>query len=199
MANRLDPREPVSDLERDLQARFNPANMERFSSTAGKAASGEYVENLVLDDDKRGMMPYTKTDLIINENPLRVAWEKEVRKFLKRLGSHTSHRITAPMIYEWATGIKIVDLEEADRQAKLAHSQGSGEQYNQKTNMGNLNVHLRHINWVLREYFGKPYKTKIMGREVGRAYAVRQEFRVKLKKPANLTLWPEWQNGTLNP
>ena len=193
----IDPREPVSELERELQSRFDHTNLQRFSSTAKAVATTEYVNDLVLPEEARGLMPYTKEELVISENPLRVAWEREVRKFLKRLSSHTSHRITAPMIYEWATGIKIADLEEADRQQRLITENEPAS--TRATNMGNLNVHLRHINWVLKEYYGKPYKTKIMGREVGRAYVVRQEFRVKLKRPANMTLWPEWYEGTLNP
>lgn len=192
-----DPRTPVSDLERELQAQFDPAKSQRFTSTAREAAKSEYVGELVLPEGSRGLLPYTKSEFIIAENPLRVEWEKEVRKFLQKLTTHTSHRVTAPMIYEWATGIKIVDLLAADEEGEVLTEEAAG--LRSKTNAGRLNVHLRHINWVLREYFGKPYKTKIMGREVGKAYTVRQEFRVKLKKPANMTLWPEWSEGTLNP
>jgi len=192
-----DPRTPVSDLEKQLQAQFDPAHLRRFSSTATDAAKSEYVQELVLPDDKRGMMPYTKSDLVISENPLRVEWEKEVRKFLGRLSTHTSHRVTAPMIYEWATGIKIADILAADQAKEQLTEPTPGTKA--QTEQGKLNVHLRAINFVLGAYFGKPYKTKIMGREVGRAYTVRAEFRVKLKKPANMTLWPEWAEGTLEP
>lgn len=192
-----DPRNPVSNLERQLQERFDPANLRRFTSTAREAAESTYVAELTVPEDSRGIMPYTKSEFVISENPLRVEWEREVRKFLIKLPNYTSHRVTAPMIYEWATNIKIKDLEEADTRNEIITDEAPG--LRSKTNMGRLNVHLRHINWVLREYFGKPYKTKIMGREVGRAYVVRQHFRVKLKKPANLTLWPEWSEGTLNP
>ena len=193
----IDPRSPVSDLERELQQQFDPAKLQRFSSTAQKAAASDYVGQLVLPEEARGGMPYTKEEFIVSENPLRVDWEKQVRKFLQKLSTHTSHRVTAPMIYEWATGIKIADLMAADERNEVLTEEAAGVRA--QTNAGRLNVHLRHINWVLREYFGKPYKTKIMGREVGRAYTVRQEFRVKLKKPANLTLWPEWSEGTLSP
>jgi hypothetical protein len=191
-----DPRNTVSEIEREMQARFDPDAAKRFTSTAREAAKSEYVGELVVPEEQRGLMPYTKEEFVISENPQRVAWEREVRKFLKRLTNHTSHRITAAMIYEWATNIKIADLLEADKRAELLTDEPEG--VTAQTNAGRLNVHLRHINWVLREYFGKPYKTKIMGREVGRAYTVRQEFRVKLKKPANLTLWPEWNEGTLD-
>jgi len=193
----IDPRNPVSELEKELQAQFDPAKLQRFTSTAQAAAKSDYVKELVVPEEERGLMPYTKEDFVISENPLRVEWEKEVRKFLQKLTTHTSHRVTAAMIYEWATNIKIADLIEADTAGEIITEEAEG--IRTQTNAGRLNVHLRHINWVLREYFGKPYKTKIMGREVGRAYTVRQEFRVKLKKPANMTLWPEWSEGTLNP
>jgi len=193
----IDPRTPVSALEQDLQSRFDPTHLQRFSSNAKKVTESEYVQELVLPEEERGIMPYTKSDFIISENPLRVEWEKEVRKFLRNLSTHTSHRITAVMVYEWATGIKVTDLLEADKAGELITEEAPG--IRTQTNAGRLNVHLRHINWVLKEYFGKSYKTKIMGREVGRAYTVRQEFRVKLKKPANMTLWPDWAEGTLNP
>ena len=194
---KIDPREPVSELERELQAQFDPAARQRFTSTARTAARSEYVEKLVLPEEERGLMPYTKEDFVISENPLRVEWEKEVRKFLSKLTTHTSHRITAAMIYEWATGISIEKMLAADKIGELLTEEA--ESVRAQTNAGRLNVHLRHINWILREYFGKPYKTKIMGREVGRAYTVRREFRVRLKKPANMTLWPEWAEGTLEP
>lgn len=183
----------MSDLEKQLQARFNKDATQRFSSTAAKISESEYVKELVLDEEDRGPIPFTKEELMISENPLRVEWEREVRKFLKLLSSKSSHRITAPMIYEWATGIKIADLQAADQEAK---EQGIEQE---KTNMGQLNVHLRHLNWILRAYFGKPYKTKILGRDVGRAYIVRVEFKVGRKKPACMTLWPEWEEGTLSP
>ena len=190
----------MSDIERELQARFDKANALRFSSTAGKAAESEYGAELMLPEGDRGPIPFTKEELMITENPLRVQWEREVRKFLKLLTNHTSHRITAPMIYEWATGIKIKDLEATDKEAaEKGVQQSSDGEDGPRTEMGKLNVHLRHINWVLREYFGKPYRTKIMGRDVGRAYTVRQEFKVARKKPACMTLWPEWYDGTLVP
>ena len=188
----MDPRKTTpSQLERDLQARFNPENTVRFSSTAQEAAGSEYVEQLVLPEDSRGRMPFTRDAFVINENPAKVEWEREVRKFLSKLNADFGHRITAPMIYEWTTGIAIKDLAEAEGVADNSPRGGA--------NLGSANSHLRHINWVLREYFGKPYKTTIMGRAVGKAYTVRPAFRVQKKKPACLTLWPEWDEGTLRP
>jgi len=188
----MDPRKTTpSDIERELQARFNPGNVERFSSTAVEAAKAEYVEALVLPEESRGRMPFTRDAFVINENPARVEWERQVRKFLVRLNSDFGHRITAPMIYEWTTGIKIKDLQVAEGVDPTNWHGGA--------HLGSANMHLRHINAILFEYFGKPYKTTIMGRQVGKAYTVKPGFRIKIKKPICLTLWPEWDEGTLNP
>lgn len=181
----------LSDIERELQARHNPSVRRQFTSTALAPRASDYVEDLALPVESRGRMPLTQEKYVIAENPQRVTWEREVRQALATLSDKTAHRITAPMIYEWATGISIADLIEAEG-LQDASPRGGGQN-------GSANAHLRHINWVLAEYFGKPYKTKIAGREVGKAYKVRKGFRVKLKRPANLTLWPEWENGTLNP
>ena len=188
----MDPRkrEP-SDIERELQSRFNPENMERFSSTAQSVAGSEYVEALVLPEESRGRMPYSRADFVIDENPARVEWERQVRKFLGKLNSDFGHRITAPMIYEWTTGIRIKDLQDAEGVDTTNWHGGA--------HLGSANMHLRHINALLVEYFGRPYKTTIMGRQVGKAYVVRPSFRIRNKKPICLTLWPEWDEGTLNP
>jgi hypothetical protein len=182
------PERSISDLERELQARFNPEKSRKFSSTVDEGVQpSAYVQDLALPDESRGRLPLTKDTYVINENPARVEWEREVRKFLNQLNSDFGHRITAPMVYEWVTGIDLRDLINPQ-----ANPQGGGQ-------WGIANVHLRHINWVLKEYFGTAYKTKIAGRPVGKAYTVRPYFRVKDKKPANLTLWPEWEQKTLNP
>lgn len=188
----VDPRRiEASDLERQLQAQFNPENMDRFSSTAKDAAVSDYVQDLVLPEESRGRLPYTRDKFVVSENPARVEWERQVRKFLSRLNGDFSHRITAVMIYEWATGIKIKDLIKAEGVENSASPL--------IRTYGSANMHLRHINWVLGQYFGKPYKTTIMGRPVGKAYTVRASFQVRRKKPACLTLWPEYDEGTLNP
>ena len=181
----------LSDIERELQARHNPNLRRQFSSTALEPRTSEYIEDLAVPVESRGRMPLTQEKFVIAENPQRVAWERHVREALDTLSDKIAHRVTAPMIYEWVTQISIADLIEAEN-LQDANPRGGGQN-------GSANSHLRHINWVLREYFGTPYKTKIAGREVGKAYRVRKGFRVRLKKPANLTLWPEWENGTLNP
>jgi len=181
----------LSDIERELQARHNPNIRQQFTSTALEPRTSEYIEDLALPVESRGRMPLTQEKFVIAENPQRVAWEREVRAALATMSDKTAHRITAVMVYEWTTGIKVTDLIEAEGLQDVS-PRGGGQN-------GSANSHLRHINWVLQEYFGKPYKTKIAGREVGKAYKVRKGFRVKLKRPANLTLWPEWENGTLTP
>ena len=181
----------ASDLERELQAQFNPENTVRFASNAKDAAESEYVKDLVLPDESRGRLPFTRDKFVVSENPARVEWERQVRKFLSRLNGDFGHRVTAVMVFEWATGISIKEL--VKREGVENHQSPIVRTY------GSANMHLRHINWVLTEYFGKPYKTTIMGRSVGKAYTVRPSFAVRRKKPACLTLWPEYDEGTLNP
>ncbi|QNL30303.1 hypothetical protein SEA_MAZUN_1 [Microbacterium phage Mazun] len=182
----------LSDIERALKARYNPTKLDRFTSTAEELKGSEYVQELVLPDETRGRMPLTQEKYVLHENPARVEWERQVRKFVKRLNTRdTGHRITAPMVFEWTTGMSIKELAEAEGVANN-DPRGGG-------NTGSANMHLRHINAILKEYFGTPYKTKIAGRQVGKAYKVNQHFRIENKKPISLTLWPEWENGTLNP
>lgn len=180
----------LSEVERALQQRFNPTKLQ-FQSIVGEVKQSDYVKDLALPDDKRGRMPLTQERYVIHENPARVEWERQIRKFLFKLNGKFGHRITAPMIFEWTTGISIKDLVEAEGVSD-SDPRGGGA-------LGSANMHLRHINSILKEYFGKPYKTTIAGRPVGRAYTVRPSYYVARKKPVCLTLWPEWENGTLNP
>jgi hypothetical protein len=59
-------------------------------------------------------------------------------------------------------------------------------------------MHLRHINAILKEYFGDPRKTTILGRSVGKAYDVPKGYRMERKKPMCLQLWPEYDDGVLD-
>ena len=120
-------------------------------------------------------MPLTKSQYIVSEDEDLVMWEREVRKFLSRLSVQYEHRVTASMIYEWATGIP------------AAQAKGAGT------------VDFRKINKILQEYFGKSYSTWICGRKVKSAYKVPGGWYVKRHAPKTLTLWAEWQEGTLNP
>jgi hypothetical protein len=179
------------DIHKELERMFDSKNNIRFTSTATEAAKADELEQLVLPEEERGRMPFTRSDFVIKEDPARVFWEREVRKFLGRLPKEKGHKVTGPMIYEWATGISLKDLMKEEG-TEDHNGKGGGR-------WGSANRHLRHINWVLREYFGKPYKTTILGRQVGQAYTVRPWFEVKKKKPACLTLLPEWDEGVLKP
>jgi hypothetical protein len=94
------------------------------------------------------------------------------------------------MIFEWVTGVTIKEIQEAEG-VDLAEWRGGAAN-------GSANMHLRHINAILAEYFGKPRKTTIMGRHVGKAYDVPRGFRTERRKPLCLTLWPEWDEGQLD-
>ncbi len=123
-------------------------------------------------------MPLTKDKYLVRENPHLVAWEREVRKFLRNLSPEHAHRVSAVMVFEWATGQSVAKLVEAKQPP---------------------NSHLRHINKVLRHHFGKPYSTYICGRKVPNAYRVPVGWYVKRHRPMTLTLWAEYQAKTLNP
>lgn len=123
-------------------------------------------------------MPYTKDKYLVRENPQLVQWERETRMFLRRLSPNHGHRVSAAMVYEWATGIQIKRLMEAGETAS---------------------PDLRKINQILRFYFGKGYSTYIMGRKVKQAYRVRPGYLIKRHRPMTLTLYAEYAEGVLNP
>ena len=118
----------------------------------------------------------TKEKYLVKENPHLVTWEREVRKFLRKLSPQHGHRVSAAMVYEWATGIRIKDL----------YDKG-----------GNANGDLRKINKILAYYFGKPYMTYILGQKVPKAYRVPPGWYVKRHRPMTLTLFHEFSNKTL--
>ena len=178
-----------SEIERMLQEQF-PDESPRFTSQVDDPETSTYVRELARPVENRGRIPLTRDAFVIAENPARVEWERQVRIFLSKLSYESGHRVTAPMIFEWTTGIRIADLVKAEG-VDPAHWRGGATR-------GSANMHLRHINWVLKEYFGQPHATTIAGRSVGKAYSVRKYFKVKDKKPANLTLIPDWEAGTLD-
>jgi hypothetical protein len=123
-------------------------------------------------------MPLTKDKYLVKENPHLVQWERETRKFLRNLTPLHPHRVSAVMIYEWATGINVRELVE--------HG-------------GTAGPDLRKINQILRFYFDKPYMTYIAGRKVVNAYKVPLGWYVRRHRPQTLTLWAEYHQGTLYP
>jgi hypothetical protein len=181
----------MAELERALAKEFDPAIL--FPSTAGEAETADLVTSLILPKSSRGRLPLTRSDFVVEENPARVEWERQVRLFIRSLRPGTryrGHKINAPMIFEWATGQTIKEIVEAEGVDKENWRGGAAN--------GSANMHLRHINAILKEYFGTPKKTTILGRPVGKAYTVNKGFRVERRKPACLTLWPEYDAGVLD-
>lgn len=179
------PKPPVerpvlTEVEELLKKRFNKelADKQRLPSTAAAAHSSERVDQLVLPDEMRAKMPFTKDKFLVKENPHLVQWERETRKFLRKLSPSHGHRVSAVMIYEWATGIRVADL--------MAEG-------------GSASADLRKINQVLRFYFDKPYMTYIAGRKVPNAYRVKPGYYIRRHRPMTLTLYAEYCEGTLYP
>ena len=168
----------LTEVEEYLRGRFQKDQVSRVPELARDKPRQTRVDQLTLPDEERAKLPETKDKYIIRENPHQVAWEREVRKFLRRLNPEHGHRVSAQMVYEWATGIKVKDLYER------------GE---------NANADLRKINKALYYYFGKPYMTYILGKKVPKAYRVPPGWYVKRHRPMTLTLWHEFTQGTLNP
>lgn len=123
-------------------------------------------------------MPLTKDKYLVKDNPHLVAWERETRKFLRNLTTRHGHRISAVMVYEWATGISVADLMKEG---------------------GSAGPDLRKINQILRFYFGKPGMTHILGKKVPNCYRVPPGWFVRRHRPHTLTLWAEYHEGSLYP
>ena len=168
----------LTEVEQLLKARFDPkAPPARTPSTAGKAEASERLSELMLPDNARPRMPFTKSKYIVKENAVLVTWEREVRKFLRELSPRHEHRVSAAMIFEWATGISTVELKEA----------------------GGGTSDLRVITKILKFYFGKPYMTYICGRKVPNCFKVKQGYYITRHRPMTLTLYAEYMEGTLKP
>ena len=178
----------LTAAEEELKKRFDKkeADKRRLPSTADAARPSERLDQLVLPDNMRARMPLTKDKYLVKENPHLVQWEREVRKFERKLSPEHGHRITAVMIYEWATGVRIVDL-----MAMSPERMPPGKQ--------SWRSDLRKINKCLEFYFGKPYMTWICGRKVSKAYRVKPGYYIRYHRPMTLTLWSEWTEGVLYP
>lgn len=167
----------MTGIEEDLQSRFHRDYDRSLLPSTAEEAPLSRAEALALPDSQRGRMPFTKEKYLVKENPEIVQWEREVRKFLRNLSPSHGHRVSASMIYEWATGIKVADLMEA----------------------GGSTTDLKHINKVMRYYFGKSYQTYICGRKVPNAFRVRPGFYIRRHRPMTLTLYAEYCEGALYP
>jgi hypothetical protein len=169
----------LSDVEKALREKFGTeGSYLRVQSTAQDVAPSERVGQLVVPKGERGPMPFTKDKYIVREDPQLVAWERVTREFLRELGLATGHRISAVMIFEWATQLSVKDLKDA------------GEPPNSE---------LRKLNKILRFYFGKSYTTYIMNKKVANCYRVREGYRIKRHRPMTMELLAEYYEGTLNP
>lgn len=170
----------LTAVEKVLKDRFvkEEADKARVPSTAHAPRASARVDQLVLPDEERQRMPFTKDKFLVKENPHLVQWERETRKFLRNLSPQHGHRVAAVMIYEWATGIRIAEL---------------------MANGGSAASDLRKINQILRFYFGKPYMTYIMNRKIPNAYRVRPGYYITRHRPMTLTLYAEYCEGTLRP
>lgn len=178
----------LSEVESVLRARFDKEKADkenRVPSNAQASKSSDRIEELVLPDDQRAKMPFTKDKYLVRENPHLVQWEREVRKFLRRLSPDHGHRVSAAMIYEWATGIRIVDAMELEGKGKPGQTSWRSD--------------IRKINQALKFYFGDPYMTYIMGRKVPKAYRVKPGYYIRRHRPMTLTLYAEYAEGTLYP
>lgn len=172
----------LSKAERALKERFERGEktVMRVPSTA-RAPQATRVDQLLLPDEERGRIPFTKGEFIKRENPQRVQWERELRKFLRKLSPEHEHRIAAVHVYEWATGLAIADLMAEEKAGQPGRASWRSD--------------LRKLNTLLREYFGKPYMTWIMGRKVPNAYRVPKGWYVYRHRPKTLTLYAEWADG----
>lgn len=170
----------LSEVERLLKEKFDKeqADKQKLPSDAQEPAGSNRLDQLILPDDYRPKMPFTKDKYLVRENPNLVAWEREVRKFLRNLSPEHGHRVSSVMVYEWATGIRVKELMD---------------------NGGSANTDLRNINKILRYYFGKPYMTYIAGHKVPKAYRVRPGYYIRQHRPMTLTLYSEYSEGTLYP
>lgn len=182
----------LSEAEMILKERFLKEKNAHWAlpSNAEPKRPSERIETLVLPDELRRKMPVTKSKYLVRENPHLVQWEREVRKFLRNLSPEHEHRISAVMIYEWATGIPIVELMRLERSSHPTPGVKQPPTYRSD---------LRKINKLLAYYFGKPYMTYIAGHKVPKAYRVRQGYLITRHRPCTLTLWTEYNEGVLVP
>lgn len=179
----------LSNADELLSARFQPKRGKHqvFPSDAGGERRDKRLERAqatVLPDDMRSKMPFTKEKYLVKEHPLWVFWERETRKFLRRLSPDHGHRVSAVMVYEWATGLQVAELERQLKDGEL-----EGKAY--------WRTDTRFINKVLRYYFGKPYSTWIAGKKVPNAYKVRPGYYITRHRPNTLELYAQYCEGTL--
>jgi len=181
------------EVERMLKKDYKRDNISRVPSTAREAAGSPRIDQLILQKEERPKMPYTKDKYLVRENPHKVAWERVTREFLRNLSVATGHRVSAVMVFEWATGIKVKEATDLARKQKADDSIPEAEKY------AGPSPDLRKINEILRFYFGKSYMTYIMGRKTPNCYRVPPGYHIRRHRPMTLTLYAEYAEGTLYP
>lgn len=172
----------LNEVEQFLQKKYKEKTdpeVSQLPSNAEAAPRSPRIDQLILPPEDRPKMPLTKDKFVIRENEQLVAWERVVRQFLRNLTPNAQHRVSAVMIYEWATGIKVTEYQEQ-------HG-------------GQAPPDLRKINKLMRGYFGQAYSTYIAGRKVANCYKIKQGYYIKRHAPQTITLWMEWRTGVLNP
>ena len=154
----------------------------RDATTALKAAPvtprPSVVDQFVVPQEERPKMPYTKEKYVVRENENLVAWERETRKFLLNLSTAHGHRVSASMVFEWATNLSVKALMEVQDP--------------------NVRSQLRWINQILTHHFGKPYMTWIGGVKIPRAYRVPVGWYLTRHRPLTLELYLQYREGTLD-
>ena len=175
--------------EEEERERVPTGTRSRIPSTASDSRTSARVDQITLPDELRGKMPFTKEKFLVKENPHLVQWEREVRKFLRKLSPEHEHRVTAVMVFEWATGLNVAELQQLEPKRDPSLS----------SRVLTWRTDLRKLNQILEFYFGKPYMTWIMGRKVGKAYKVKKGYYIKYHRPMTLTLYAEYAEGVLNP
>lgn len=130
----------------------------------------------ILPLSERGRMPLTKDKYIVREDPELVKWERITREFLRNLTPAHRHRVSAVMVWEWATGQKV----------------GS------QPRVTGTSV-FRKINKILRYYFGEPYMTWIANKKVPKCYEVKPGYYIRNHRPMTTELWLEYTQGVLYP
>jgi len=131
----------------------------------------ERLLNLIQPPELRSV-PDTREYVLINEDEDLVQWERLVRSFLHSLASTRDHRVTAHMIWTWATNIQDIDAQDPGYRRDL-----------------------RKIRKVMRGYFGKSYQSTIRGVKAKEVWRVRRGFLVYRKAPITMTIYLEWKKG----
>lgn len=131
----------------------------------------ERLTDLIKPPGERSL-PDTREYTLINEDEELLQWERVTRSFLYSLSSTREHRVTAPMVWIYATGIQYVEPDDAGYRRDL-----------------------RKIRKILRSYFGKSYQSTIRGVKSKEVWKVRSGFLVYRKAPITMTLYLEWKKG----